>query len=55
MLKSLKKMLVLIPCMILGMIFIKGISVSAVNTSLVGAKTITFGEESNLENKYFFT
>lgn len=55
MLRSLKKMLILIPCMIFGMFFVNSISVDAVNTELIGAKSITFGAENNGENKYFFT
>lgn len=54
MFKNLKKMLFLIPCMILGMIFVGSMNVSAINTEVVGVKSIVLGE-NNKENKYFFT
>ena len=51
MLKSLKKMLVLIPCMIFSLFLLTNVSVSAAgNMSLVGATKIVVGDVDAKEN-----
>lgn len=55
MFKSLRKMFIFIPCMILGLFFVSSLKVDAYNTELVGGKAITFGETKTNENTYFFT
>lgn len=55
MLKNLKKMLILIPCMIFGLFLLSNSSVSAFDWELVGADSVVIGEGTSNETKYYFT
>ena len=54
MLSSLKRMFVVIPCMIFGLFLFNGVEVSATEATLVEATKVVVGEES-AENTYYFT
>lgn len=54
MLANLKKMLVFVPCMILGLFLLNNASVSAADAKLLDANKVVIGEE-NRENTYYFT
>ena len=56
MLKNLKRMLVVIPCMIFGLFLVGSLNVSAAEWELVGAtSTVEMGEGSKNERNYYFT
>lgn len=55
MFKNFKKMLIWIPCMVLGLFLISGINVAAKDTVLTNGKKITVGENASSENTYYFT
>lgn len=56
MLRSLKRLLVIIPCMILGLFLASNVSVSADGVYLVGTNnSAVVGESNTKENTYYFT
>lgn len=52
---KLKKFMILIPCMILGLFLCAHVKVEATELALASSTSVVIGEEENKENKYYFT
>lgn len=55
MLRNLKKMLILIPCMILGLFLLSNSKAFALEWGVVGAESVVIGEGTGNETTYYFT
>lgn len=52
---NLKKMLIIIPCMVIGLFLFANVSVSAADAVLLESKKVVVDEENKKENTYYFT
>ena len=52
---NLKKMLIIIPCMVIGLFFVTGARIFAADAVLLESNEVLVGEEELKENTYYFT